>query len=97
MEKHTPDLITGPTCMTPTCKTRNWVCICVTALTSAIGVHHESLVDVVLDEEQCLFEDLPCASLLHGVGVPGVTEQGQQLTWGTGLTEGGRKRERERK
>lgn len=58
-------------------------------LTGAVGVDHEALVDVVLDEQQRLLEDLPGPSLLHGVGVPGVPEESQQLSWGAWLTGGG--------
>lgn len=62
-------------------------------LTCAIGVDHESLVDVVLDEQKGLLEDLPGTRLLHCVGVTWIPEESQQLSWGTRLTGGMRDRE----
>lgn len=58
------------------------------SLTGAVGVHHETLVDVVLDEQQRLLEDLSGPRLLHGVGVPRVPEESQQLPGGARLTAG---------
>lgn len=59
-------------------------------LTGAVGVDHQTLVDVVLDEQQRLLKDLAGPGLLHGVGVPGVPEESQQLSWGARLTGGRR-------
>jgi len=62
-------------------------------LTGAVGVHHETLVDVVLDEQKRLLEDLPGTRPLHCVGVSWIPEKGKQLSWGTRLTGGMRDRE----
>lgn len=64
----------------------------VTSLTGAVGVDHEALVDVVLDEQQGLLEDFPGSRLLHCVGVSWVPEKSQQLSWSTRLTAGMRDR-----
>ncbi len=47
----------------------------VISLTGAVGVDHESLVDVVLDEQKRLFEDLTGTRLLHCVGVTRIPEE----------------------
>lgn len=44
-------------------------------LTGAIGVDHEPLVDMVLDEQKSLLKDLSSTSLLHRVGVTWVPEK----------------------
>lgn len=73
--------------------TRVWFCIfssvsSLNLLTGAVGVHHETLVDVVLDEQQRLLEDLSGPRLLDGVGVPRIPEESQQLPGGARLTAG---------
>lgn len=45
------------------------------SLTSAVGIDHETLVDMVLDEKQSLLKDLAGTSLLHSVRVTWVTEK----------------------
>lgn len=60
----------------------------VVSLTSAIGVDHKTLVDVVLDEQKCLLEDFPSTRLLHCVGVTWIPEKSQQLSWSARLTAG---------
>lgn len=62
----------------------------VISLTSAVGVYHETLVDVVLYEQKSLLKDLPGTRLLHCVGVTWVPEKSKQLSWGTRLTGGTR-------
>lgn len=47
----------------------------VISLTGAVGVDHETLVDMVLDEQKCLLEDLPGTCLLHCVGVTWIPEK----------------------
>lgn len=64
----------------------------VTSLTGAVGVDHETPVDVVLDEQKSLLEDLTSTRLLHCVGVTWIPEKSQQLSWSTRLTEGMRDR-----
>lgn len=44
-------------------------------LTRAVGVDHETLVDVVLDEQKSLLKDLPGTCLLHCVGVTWIPEK----------------------
>ncbi len=63
------------------------------SLTGAVGVDHETLVDMVLDEQKSLLEDLPGTRLLHCVGVTWIPEKSQQLSWGARLTGGMRDRE----
>lgn len=58
----------------------------VVSLTGAVGVDHETLVDVVLNEQKRLLKNLPSTCLFHCVGVAWIPEEGQQLAWSTGLT-----------
>lgn len=51
-------------------------------LTGAVEVHHEAVLHVLLDELQCALKYLTRSRLLHGVRVPRVTEQGQQVVRG---------------
>lgn len=51
-------------------------------LTGAVEVHREAMLHVLLDELQRALEYLARSCLLHGVRVPRVAEQGQQVIWG---------------
>lgn len=57
-------------------------------LTGAIGVDHQTLVYVVLDEQESLLEDLTSTRLPDCVGIPWVSEKSKQLSWSTRLTGG---------
>lgn len=56
-------------------------------LTGAVGVHHETAVDMVLDEQKRLFKYLPGPGLLHSVWITWISEKSQQLSWSTRLAE----------
>lgn len=76
--------ITKKTCL---CESLHQYIYCfISSLTRAVGVDRETLVDVVLDEQKCLFKDLPCTRLLHCVRVTWIPEKSEQLSRGTRLT-----------
>lgn len=56
------------------------------SLTCTVGIHHEALVDVVLDEQKRLLKDLSSSCLLYCVGIPRIPEKSKQLSRGTRLT-----------
>lgn len=62
------------------------------SLTSAVGVHHKTLVDMVLDEQESLLEDLAGTRLPDCVGIPWIPEESEQLSWSPRLTGGMRGR-----
>lgn len=64
-------------------------------LTGSVEVDHEAALHVLLDQLQRPLEYLAGARLLHGVGVPWVAEQGQQVVrgaWAAGAVGAGGKR-----
>lgn len=50
--------------------------------TGAVEVYGQAVPHVFLDQLQRALEDLPRTCLLHGVRVPRVAEQGQQVVGG---------------
>lgn len=64
-------------------------------LTGSVEVNHEAALHVLLDQLQRPLEYLAGARLLHGVGVPRVAEQSQQVVrgaWTAGAVGAGGKR-----
>lgn len=47
--------------------------------TCDIHIHDQTLLHVFLNQLQGPFKDLTCPGCFKGVGVPGVTEQSQQV------------------
>lgn len=52
--------------------------------TCPIGVYHQALVDMPLNEEKSLLKDLSGSGLFHCVRVAWIAEQRQQLTGSAG-------------
>lgn len=62
-------------------------------LTCPIQVHHQAMLNMLLDQLQGPLEYLSCPGLSHCVWIPWVPEQSEQVIWRTrtaGRREGGR-------